>query len=214
MYDYWTIYYSAWFDTVRTLGVQNIEQWAGMELVGRNAYWFWTFRGFAILTQRPRELHRDPEGRLHNEKGAAISWPDGWGFYAWHGVRVPAWVITEPTVDRAIREENSEIRRAAFERIGWENAIDDLVKDYGARLLDVAADPGNAPHMLELYELPERIYDEPVNLLLMVNGSPDRSGAIRRYGETCPASITNPLEAAAWQYGVPVETYRLVERRS
>lgn len=54
----------------------------------------------------------------------------------------------------------------------------------------------------------------PVNLLLMVNGSPDRSGAQRRYGETVPADITSAMEAAAWQYGVHPDAYAQLVRRT
>jgi hypothetical protein len=127
---------------------------------------------------------------------------------------VPEWVISDPTVAAAIREPNSEIRRAAFERIGWSDAIGDLVREHGAELIGTSPDPGNAPNVLELYRLPKRIYEEPVNLLLMVNGSPDRSGAIRRYGETVPADITDPVAAAAWQYDVPPSVYAQLARRT
>lgn len=199
---------------MRTLGVQNLEPWEGNQIVAENAYWWWAFKGFVVISERPSELHRDEENRLHNETGMAISWPDGWGFFSWHGTRVPEWVITEPTVEKAIREPNSEIRRAAFERIGWADAIDELVREHGAELLGVAADPGNGDNLLELYSLPEAIYEEPVNVLLMVNGSPDRSGAIRRYGETVPANIKSPVAAAAWQYGVEENVYAGLVRRT
>ncbi|WP_420110637.1 hypothetical protein, partial [Pseudactinotalea sp.] len=79
---------------------------------------------------------------------------------------------------------------------------------------DTTPDPGNAPNLLELYTLPEAIYEEPVNLLLMVNGSPDRSGRIRRYGETVPSTIQDAVAAASWQYGVEPATYRALARRT
>jgi len=140
----------------------------------------------------------------------AISWPDGWGFHSWRGVRVPDWVITEPTVDRAVKEPNSEIRRAALEHIGWPKVIEQL----GTKPIATCADPANEPHKLALYELPAEFYDERVNLLTMVNGSPDRSGDLRIYGETVPANITDPLEAAAWQYQVSPDVYSRLERRT
>jgi hypothetical protein len=69
---------------------------------------------------------------------------------------------------------------------------------------------------LALYRLPDNInpYRQPVNLLLMVNGSPDRSGALRRYGETVPATIKKADVAAAWQYGLNPSVYRQLERRT
>jgi hypothetical protein len=48
----------------------------------------------------------------------------------------------------------------------------------------------------------------------MTNGSPDRTGEIRRYAETVPASIHDPVAAAAWQYECPVDVYRALQRRT
>jgi len=208
--DYYGIWWSSWIDTMRTIGVNNLKPWDGQKLVASNAYWWWCFKGYAVLSDRPSEIYRDEQGRLHNETGQAITWRDGWGFHSWHGTRVPEWVITEPDVGKALKEPNSEIRRAAFERIGWADAVIEL----GLTPIGTAPDPGNHPNLLELYSLPEQIYEEPVNLLLMVNGSPDRSGAVRRYGETVPASITDPLAAAAWQYGVQPVVYANLARRT
>jgi len=182
-----------------------------------SAGWWWPFREFVMVCDVPTTMLLErvgPQGwnshRLHCETGPAIAWSDGFGLYYWHGVKVPAWVIENPTVDQAMRETNSEIRRAAFESIGWDKAIGDL----GLVPIGSCPDPGNDPHELTLYSLPEQIYDEPVNLLLMVNGSPDRDGNQRMYGETVPASIKHPLAAAAWQYGVPTDVYAQLARRS
>lgn len=210
----WSVYYSSWFDTMSMIGVTGTEQWAGLQKVAENAYWWWAFDDAAVLTERPTELHRDELNRLHSEDGMAIRFSDGWGFYSWHGTRVPEWVVLEPSVERAMKEPNTEIRRSALESLGWEAAIDQLVGEHGAELVGIAEDPGNAPNMLELYSLPDSIYEEDVNVLLVVNGSPDRDGSIRRYGETVPASITDPVEAAAWQYGVPTAVYRQLVRRT
>lgn len=210
----WGVYYSSWFETMTMIGVTGLEKWAGLQKVAENAYWWWAFDDAAVLTDRPVEIHRDELNRLHSESGMAISFADGWGFHSWHGTRVPEWVITSPSVEKAMREPNTEIRRSALESLGWEAAIDQLVGEHGAELVGVADDPGNSPNMLELYSLPDTIYDEDVNVLLVVNGSPDRDGSIRRYGETVPASITDPVEAAAWQYGVSAEVYLQLARRT
>ena len=54
-------------------------------------------------------------------------WPDGWGIWAWHGVRVPRDVIEYPeglTGERIEGEENVEVRRAMIERIGMETWLE------------------------------------------------------------------------------------------
>jgi len=83
----------------------------------------------------------------------------------------------------------------------------------GLRLVASAPDPGNPPHSLELYEDPHgRLGDARV--LVMTNRSPHRSGRLLRYAETVPAAIDDPVEAAAWQYGCPLEVYRQLNRRT
>ncbi len=185
----------------------------------QSAGWVWPFRDFVMVCDLPTQIHRErigPDGwgshRLHCENGPAVSWADGFSVYSWHGTVVPQWVIESPTVEKAMAERNTEIRRAAMEVIGWDRVISHL----GVDPIDVCADPANSPHELALYRLPDRVnpYGQPVNLLVMVNGSPDRSGELRRYGETVPASIVRAVDAAAWQYQVPVEVYQMLARRT
>jgi tetratricopeptide (TPR) repeat protein len=85
--------------------------------VARAAGWWWAFRHVVILTERPAELHLDDQGRLHCPDGMAIRYPDGWGFHAWHGRRVPAWVVQSPTIEQITAESDTEVRRCAIEAI-------------------------------------------------------------------------------------------------
>jgi hypothetical protein len=181
-------------------------------------YW-WAYRDFAMVADRPTVLHVEqiaPAGwgshRLHCEDGPAVAWADGTAVHSWHGTRVPADLIEGDGWDyeRIMREPNSEIRRCAAERMGWPKFVD----AGRLTLVDEAPDPGNAPHVLRLYDLPVRLYDEPVRLLLMTNGSPDRSGDLRQYGETVPGTIQTAIEAGAWQYGWPADAYKQLARRT
>jgi hypothetical protein len=214
---YWNAYL-AFFRDVVELKIKD-ELWDRSRAFedAQSAGWWFPFKDFVMVCDVPREIHVEQIGptgwgshRLHCETGPAVSWADGWGVYSWHGTLVPEWVIENPTVEQALKERNSEVRRAAFEAVGWDKAITEL----GINPIDTCPDPGNSPHHLSLYALPEQIYDQPVNLLLMVNGSPDRNGELRRYGETVPASITKADAAAAWQYGVPTNVYRQLARRT
>jgi hypothetical protein len=172
-----------------------------------------------MVCEPPTELHLEQVGptgwdshRMHCETGPAVRWPDGWGLYFWHGTRVPPWVIANPSVEAALKEPNTEIRRCALEAVGW----DKVVAHIGEEPIDTCPDPANPPHELALYRLPDNInpYGQPVNLLIMVNGSPDRSGVLRRYGETVPATAKSAAAAAAWQYGVSPEVYSQLQRRT
>src|SRR6202453_155411 len=192
--QHWAGYYS-YFAAMAAVGVQNLEPiLAGQLEVARNAGWWWAFRGFAVVTDRPAVLHRDPLGRLHCADGPAIRYRDGWGFHAWHGRRVPAWVVESPTITRIGQEDNVEVRRCAIESLGW----DRFTREAGlARSGSCVPDPGNPGQLLELWDVPEELWGSAVRLLMCANGSAERDGTRRRYGLTVPARISGPLEAAA-----------------
>lgn len=203
--------YCSYAAAMRELGVHGLEPIAGGLQVARHAGWWWALEDFAVVTDRPELLERDIQGRLHCASGPAIRYRDGWGFHAWHGTRVPAGLIEDEPWDlpRIVRERNGEVRRCAVERAGWER----LESQLGAPVA-TAPDPGNPGRHLALYDPPAGLYETPVRLVLMTNGSPDRSGAERRYAETVPAEISNPLTAQAWAYGVPEAAYAATQRRT
>ena len=203
--------YLGWCDAMQLIGVNlDVE---GLSTVARNAGWWWPMRDTVILTDRPDTLHRDPQGRLHCETGPALRYRDGWAIHAIHGVRVPADLIeTGWDVARILEEGNAEVRRAAIELTGWEH----FISDSGLTLVASAPDPGNPPHELELYDLPDRLrdmYDDQARILLCTNGSVEPDGTRRRYGLPVPAHHNDPVAAAADLYGWPVEAYRRLEVR-
>ena len=177
----------------------------------RSCGWWIPLRGASIMAGRPVTLRTEAPGlRLHCPDGPAIEWADGYALHAWHGTRVPPSLISgDWDLTRILREPNSEIRRCAIEKTGW----DRLESQLGAPVA-CCPDPGNPGRTLALYDAPDGLYDTPVRLVLMTNGSPDRSGAQRRYGETVAAEISDPLTAQAWAYGIPAETYAAAQRRT
>ena len=195
---------------MQSLGVRNLEPFAGNIAVAKTAGWWWAYKHWAIITDRPEHLELDAQGQLHSATGMAIRYRDGWGFWAWHGRRVPQWVITAPDVERIGREPNVEIRRCAIESLGWDQFIDQT------QIINVgsAPDPGNPGQHLTLYDVPERLWGSPVRLLLCTNGSTERDGTRRRYGLTVPAGIKDPVEAAAWTYRLSRDEYARCQRRT
>ena len=208
--QHWAGYYSYYY-VMGQLGVDECRRLAGQMLIALSAGWWWCYQDFAVVTDRPAELHRDAQGRLHCADGMAVRYRDGWGFYAWHGTRLPADLFETGvlSLERILKQPNSEVRRCAIEMAGW----DCLERELGAPVA-TAPDPGNPGRTLALYDVPDGLYEDSVRLVLMTNGSPDRSGAERRYGETVPADIDDPLAAQAWAYGVPRATYAALTRRT
>ena len=98
---------------------------------------------------------------------------------------------------------------------GWQG----LVEGLGLSPIDIASDPGNDGQLLELYQIPSRpattlVDSRGANLLLMTNGSPDRSGVRRVIAELVPAALRTAVAAAAWQYGVTPDVYAQLARRT
>jgi Domain of unknown function (DUF6745) len=193
---------------------RQLDLWATL---ARSAGWWWPAEGLCVLSDRPTEVHTEPvpgasygQRRLHNQAGPAVRYADGWGMYAWHGIRVPAWVVTGPTVARIAAERNIEVRRCAIEHLGW----DTYIERAGLRLINAAPDPGNPGADLVLYELPPTSWQRPERVLLAVNGSVERDGARRRYGLMVPTDIDDPVAAAAWSYGLSGAQYAQLARRT
>ena len=59
--------------------------YAGLCITAHNCSAWWPFANAAILADRPRELHMDGEGRLHNIGGPAIIYRSGLELHARHG---------------------------------------------------------------------------------------------------------------------------------
>jgi hypothetical protein len=173
--------------------------------------WFIARRGVVILGSRPSQLHCDARGDLHSATGMALAYPGGSGVWSWHGRRVPEWVITSPDVKRIARERNVEIRRCAIESLGWDRFVRE------ARLQPAgedAPDPGNPGGRLRLYDVPERLWGSRARLLTCLNGTAERDGTRRSYGLTVPADISDPVQAAAWTYGLTRQEYATLQRRT
>jgi hypothetical protein len=95
-----------------------------MELA-QSAGWALPYTKVCFVSERHNILRLDAQNRLHCEDGPAVAYPDGWGVYAWHGVRVPEALIMQPVTRETIfKETNIERRRVLFERVGSERFMD------------------------------------------------------------------------------------------
>jgi hypothetical protein len=77
---------------------------------------WWPFTKGAVLCERPREVHRDAEGRLHRADGPAVVYGTGLEFFAWHGTWVPPESIRQPEslTPPAIRAQNDPAVQSAL----------------------------------------------------------------------------------------------------
>lgn len=207
----------SFYDTFRRAGLADLTApLDGLTLIAKSAGWLWLHRNIVIVSDRPATLTTEPTPgvthgrRLHNTQGPAITYRDGWALWAWHGQNVPQWAIESPTIDLIRTEKNTEIRRCAIESYGWDRYLCDL----NVAPVSSEPDPGNPGQTLTLYELPAdaQVYPERVRLLVMHNGSIDRGGHRRSYGETVPAACQTAIAAAAWQFDCDPTIYRQLQR--
>ena len=148
--------------------------------------------------------------RFHNDAGPALR-SDVEGLYYWHGVMVPAFVVTRPdwiTLKHIGDEENAEVRRVMIERYGLTRY-----------LLDSGANKLAEDEFGELYcaEIPG---DEPLVMVKVINSTPELDGSRKPYflrvhpelrpllhdGVGDPQKLS-PLNAVASTFGLTGKEY-------
>jgi hypothetical protein len=169
----------------------------------RTMGWWWIRTDCVIVSDLPAILHTDGAGELHCDGGPAIGWSD-FQLYFWHGRHVPSWLVTEKYTPKwALNLTNTELRRCAFERLGWTRVTAEL-----GHVVGFTEDPANPGRMLELWD----VQGLGNRLLLCENASEERDGTRRRYGLHVPMRFKDPVAAAAWTFGVRRADYLTLNR--
>ena len=167
---------------------------------------FWT-ENTLFWIAKPRMHFEQFEGarnnrRLHNAKYAAIE-SDAENFYYWHGVEVPAFVVTRPdwiTIKHIETESNAEIRRVMIERYGQERFIDD------AGATEIHRDDFGILFRKDLAG------DEPMIMVKVVNSTAEPDGSFKDYFLRVPPTVKTAKEAVAWSFDLPVDSYELAQQ--
>jgi hypothetical protein len=129
--------------------------------------------------------------------------------HLWHGTRVPKDLIeTSWGVEKIMAERNTEIRRCAIEKMGWDQFV--LASEF--KLVDECPDPANPGQMLRLYDIPRKVLDLPVRALLCTNATVERDGARHTFGLTTPTDCRTALSAAAWSFDLTEGEYKELVR--
>lgn len=179
------------------------------EAVAAISCW-WPVSDAVVLTDRPIEVHRDQRHRLHHDTGPAVVYADGHTQHSWHGSGVPGDLI-EPgwTAERILGDWHVGRRWCAIERIGG----DRFVREAGpAQVGEAVPDPAVPGGTLALFHIPTAAkWHAPVRMLLRT-GPPERDGGNRCFAIDVPASLSDPIAAAAWVYGLDPAEYRQLVR--
>jgi hypothetical protein len=156
---------------------------------------YWLDQEEAIMLRRPSVLTRNRAGRPHSATGKCLEYRDGWGIYAWHGVRVPERVILSPgtlTHKHFLNAPNVEVRRVIQERMGGR-----FVMALGGVVLDMG--PRGTLYEVALPDDPERV----ARYVQVQDASTERRSMLR-----VPPTLQTAAEAVAWTFQVAEEDYR------
>jgi hypothetical protein len=167
-------------------------------------------RETALVVRRPTLLCLDAAGDLHSATGQCVTYADGWGSYAWHGVFVPEPVILAPETlarDDFVNAKNVEVRRVIQEQMGEQfmSKLGGVVLDSGPRgtLYEVSLPEVDLPEVdLPEVDLEEDSLEEVVRYIQLRDASTDRSYFLR-----VPPTVQTAAEAVAWSFELSVETY-------
>jgi hypothetical protein len=188
----------AYYQFLASFGIKGTEPLEGIKRLAESCGWWWTYQNICFLSARPVEVHRDNRGLLHNEKGMAIRYADGWGFYAWHGILVPEYVIlqTEPiTVDMIHEERNIEVRRVLIERFGLANYLK------RGSAIKIHQDQCGTLYSMGINN------DEPIFVVHVINSTPEPDGTYNEYFLRVPPTMKRAREAVAWTFGLTEDEY-------
>jgi hypothetical protein len=84
------------------------------------------FKDWVFISEKPTQFHFKGT-QLHNGKGVAVEYVDGWKSYFLNGVIVPAWLVETPAekigVELALNEKNVNTQREIIRKMGIERLI-------------------------------------------------------------------------------------------
>lgn len=181
------------------------------EATAESACWWWPHRRFVMVCERPDAIQRElvdarrargwGSHRLHSDDGPAAVWPDGWGIWSVHGVRVTRQIVEAPqtlTVEQIRSEPNAEVRRIMVDRFGAERYL----RESDAELLD------DDPAWGKLWRVVQP-GDEDLVMVEVVNSTPEPDGSIKTYWLRVPPTFRAAQAAVAWTFDVPANEYEL-----
>ena len=212
LWAYWPAFIAYFRDVVNLqLDGDTWERSRAYEDALSASYW-WPNRDFVMVCDTPTILHVEAaagQHHMHCETGPSVAWADGWGLYSWRGTQVPRDLIeTGWDIERIMAEPNTEIRRCAIEKMGW----DQFINAAGMKLADEAPDPGNPGQMLRLYDVPENVLDLPIRVLVAHNATRERDGTRHTFGLTTPMDCKTAISAAAWTFNLTENEYKNLAR--
>jgi hypothetical protein len=182
------------------IGIEELDEVGPLVRLAASAGPWIARERMVLVCERPTRFQLDEQGRLHSEDGPALAYPEGEPLYCWHGVQVPATVITGPqaiTPEEIRAQPNAEVRRVMVERYG----IERLVTEGGLRLR----------HHDEYGKLWDTGTDNTweAGWLELQNSTAEPDGSFKTYFLLVPPAMETAHEAVAWTFGMREHEYQI-----
>jgi len=120
----WLSFYDFMINEVGVTGCENIE---GLIGIAKNCGWWSAYDDIVVFQHRPKEIHLDDNGEIHNEEGPAILYRDGYAVWGISGKRVTEQIIMAPetmTIKQISSEADLDLRSIMIDRFGWSNYLE------------------------------------------------------------------------------------------
>lgn len=150
----------------------------------------WPNKRFCIIAKPPSKLLWNNNRQLHNTKGYAVRYSDGFKVAFVLGIRVNSKYIEDPkllTAGAIFRTNNTETQRALIELMGPKRYL----KDAKADLVHEAKDRLGKPQ--RLWSLMRGL-----RMLETINSTPEPDGTYKTYYLTVPGHIHRCDDAIQW----------------
>ena len=183
--------------------VDETSKLSGLWELAQSCGWIIPCKDICFVSERHTVCRLDERGLIHSETGPAIAYRDGFAVYGWHGTRIPANWIEQPeslTPQVALSQENSTLRIAAMQIIGWPKMIDLL----DGKVID---------------RHPEGLIGGELVEVAKAKFNPAEAGSLKFLRAQCPRNgliafrvpddIKTSHEAQAWKAGLPADIYKL-----
>lgn len=190
--SYWIAFYLYIRDVLKVPYSEEdskmLDLWADL---ARGSFWWWPYEEYCFVSDRPEEIHKDGQGRLHNPNGPSLKFSDGWKLYHVGGVEMPGDVIDDHskiTVAMIEGELNAERRRVLIDLYG----VDRYVRDSGAT--KVQEDEKGTLWRKEVRD------DVTIMMVEVVNSHPEGDGTYKHYWLRVPDTMETAKQAVAWTF--------------
>jgi hypothetical protein len=130
---HWLAFYD-FFKEVCALSEQT-EQIDVLLEIAQSSGWYLPHEHICWISERHHRVCLNSRGQIHSHDGMAVQYPDGWGVWAWNGVRVNEQIILHPdslTTEQIAKEQNAQVRQVMVERLGVER----VCQMFNAKSLD------------------------------------------------------------------------------